>query len=127
EAPLCAGAVDALSDAGILAFGPRRRAAQLEASKAFTKRLCTRWSIPTAPYLVTRDIEEAETYIAERGRALVVKADGLAAGKGAIVTSTPEEARAAARQLLVEGTLGEAGRTIVIEDRLEGSEMSVHA
>jgi len=127
EAPLCAGAIDALRDAGIDAFGPERGAAQLEASKAFTKRFCTRWSIPTAPYLVTSQIDEAEAYISNRGRAVVVKADGLAAGKGAVVTSTPDEAQAAARHMLIEGTLGDAGRTIVVEDRLEGSEMSVHA
>jgi phosphoribosylamine--glycine ligase len=127
EAPLCAGAIDALDDARIPAFGPKRGAAALEASKAFTKRLCSQWNIPTAPYLITSDIDEAEHYIDASAKALVVKADGLAAGKGAVVTSSAAEARAAARLMLVDQALGEAGRTIVIEERLEGSELSVHA
>jgi phosphoribosylamine---glycine ligase len=127
EAPLVAGVVDALDEAGIAAFGPRRAAARLEGSKAFLKELAARHGIPTAPFLVTRDFAEAERYIDARGRAVVVKADGLAGGKGAIVTSTADEAKAAARSMLVDGALGEAGRTVVIEDRLDGVEMSVHA
>src|SRR6185503_3752691 len=98
EAPLVVGAVD---EAGIAAFGPRREAARLEGSKAFLKELAARHGIPTAPFVVTRDIAEAERYIDARGRAVVVKADGLCGGKGAVVTSTAEEAKAAARSMLV--------------------------
>ena len=126
EAPLCAGVVDALETAGILAFGPTAAAAKLEGSKAFMKRFAADNGIPTSPFLITEDIVEAERYIDGRGRAVVVKADGLAGGKGAIVTSSAEEAKAAARSMLVDGAFGEAGRCIVIEDRLEGHEMSVH-
>ena len=127
EAPLCAGVVDALSDAGFAAFGPTAAAARLEGSKAFMKRFCSRHRIPTARYLITQDIAEAERYIDARGAAVVVKADGLCGGKGAVVTSTAEEAKRIARSMLVEATFGDAGRTIVIEDRLAGVEMSVHA
>lgn len=127
EAPLCAGVVDALTDAGITAFGPTAAAAQLEGSKAFMKRFAARHDIPTAPFIITSDIREAEQHIHEHAGQLVVKADGLAGGKGAIVCSSKEEAKAAARSMLVEGAFGDAGSTIVIEDRLPGVEMSVHA
>jgi phosphoribosylamine--glycine ligase len=126
EAPLVAGVVDALEAEGIPTFGPRKAAARLEGSKAYVKELCARHGIPTAPFVVTSDFGEAERYIDGRGRPVVVKADGLAAGKGAVVTSTAAEAKAAAKAMLVDGSLGEAGRTVVIEDRLDGVEMSVH-
>ncbi len=126
EAPLCAGVVDDLSAAGIAAFGPSAAAARLEGSKAFMKRFCSRHGIPTAPYLVTSDVDEAERYIRAREGDVVVKADGLAAGKGAIVTSSKEEALAAARRMLSDKVFGAAGETIVIEDKLPGYEMSVH-
>jgi phosphoribosylamine--glycine ligase len=126
EAPLCNGVVDALTEAGITAFGPSRDAARLEGSKAFMKQFASRHAIPTAAYLVTSDMAEAEAYIDGKDGPVVVKADGLAGGKGAVVTSTPDAAKAAAREALVEGVFGEAGRTVVIEDRLEGKEMSVH-
>jgi phosphoribosylamine---glycine ligase len=126
EAPLCAGVVDALTDAGIAAFGPTAAAARLEGSKAFMKRFAADNGIPTAAFLITSDIAEAERYIDDCGRAVVVKADGLAGGKGAIVTSSPDEAKAAARSMLVDRVFGDAGATIVVEDRLEGHEMSVH-
>lgn len=126
EAPLCAGVVDALTGAGVAAFGPTRDAARLEGSKAFMKRFATRHGIPTADYIVTSDYAEAERYIDDRGAAVVVKADGLAGGKGAVVTKNAAEAKAAARAALVDGTFGAAGETIVIEDLLPGEEMSVH-
>ncbi|MBM4358423.1 MAG: phosphoribosylamine--glycine ligase [Deltaproteobacteria bacterium] len=126
EGPLCAGVVDALEAAGIVAFGPRRAAARLEASKAFMKELAASAGIPTAPFLVTGDLAEACRYIDERGRPVVVKADGLAAGKGAVVTSTAGEAKAVARRMLIDRAFGEAGARVVIEDRLPGEELSVH-
>jgi phosphoribosylamine--glycine ligase len=127
EAPLCAGVVDALDAVGIAAFGPSAAAAQLEGSKAFMKRFCTRHDIPTARYTIVTDFAEAERYIDAQPGAVVVKADGLAGGKGAIVTSTAAEAKAAARSMLVDGDFGDAGRTVVIEELLPGVEMSVHA
>lgn len=126
ESPLCAGVVDALHSAGVAAFGPSAAAAQLEGSKAFMKRFCSRHQIPTAPYLITSDIDEASRYIRAHEGDVVVKADGLAAGKGAIVTSSKEEALSAARAMLVDGAFGAAGQTIVVEDKLPGVEMSVH-
>ncbi|MBI4700040.1 MAG: phosphoribosylamine--glycine ligase [Deltaproteobacteria bacterium] len=127
EAPLCAGAVDALAEAGIAAFGPGRAAARLEGSKAFAKRFASRHGIPTPPYGVFERLADAERYIAGRGRPVVVKADGLCAGKGVVVCDTAEQAAAAAQHMLQEGCFGEAGRAVVIEDRLAGAELSVHA
>ncbi|MSP25920.1 MAG: phosphoribosylamine--glycine ligase [Myxococcales bacterium] len=130
EGPLCAGVVDALEDAGVAAFGPRMAAARLEGSKAFMKEFAEKHGILTAPFLVTSSLAEAERFIDERhalGRDVVVKTDGLAAGKGAIVTSSAVEAKLAARAMLVDGAFGAAGWTIVVEDRLPGSELSVLA
>lgn len=127
EAPLCDGVVDALQEAGFATFGPTAAAARLEGSKAFMKRFAARHDIPTAAFLITSDLAEAEAYIAGHDGNVVVKADGLAAGKGAIVTTTKDDAVAAARAMLAEGQFGDAGRTIVIEDCLAGVEMSVHA
>lgn len=127
EAPLCAGVVDALTEAGILAFGPTAAAARLEGSKVFMKRFAARHGIPTAPFIVTSDIGEAEAHIDGHPGRVVVKADGLAAGKGAVVCASHDEAKAAARSMLVDGIFGAAGETIVIEDLLPGVEMSVHA
>ncbi|MEM1034307.1 MAG: phosphoribosylamine--glycine ligase [Myxococcota bacterium] len=126
EAPLCAGVVDALTAAGVTAFGPTAEAARLEGSKAFMKRFCRDHDIPTAPFLITSDYAEAARHIETRARARVVKTDGLAGGKGALVTADAAAAKAAARALLVEGRFGAAGRTVVIEDRLDGHELSVH-
>jgi phosphoribosylamine---glycine ligase len=126
EVPLCRGVVDALDEAKIPAFGPSAAAARLEGSKAFMKRFAAEHDIPTAPFLVTTDLREAERYIDGRPGPQVVKADGLAAGKGAVVTSSAAEAKRVARRMLVEGKLGPAGRTIVVEDRLPGRELSVH-
>jgi phosphoribosylamine--glycine ligase len=125
EAPLVAGAADALEAAGILVFGPRREAAMLEGSKAFLKRFATRHGIPTAPYVIATTIAEAEAAIRRRGAPIVVKADGLCAGKGVVVAETAAEALAAARAMLVERCYGEAGATLIIEDVIPGVEASV--
>lgn len=127
EAPLCAGVVNALEDAGIAAYGPRREAATLEGSKAFLKRFATRHGIPTAGYVIVRDMAEAEAAIRARGAPIVVKADGLCAGKGVIVAQTLDEALGAARSMLVERRFGEAGATVLVEDCVRGEEASLHA
>jgi phosphoribosylamine---glycine ligase len=124
EAPLALGVVDAFQAAGLRIFGPRRNAAQLEASKAFTKDFLERHRIPTAQYRVFTEIDPALTYIAERGAPIVVKADGLAAGKGVVVAQTVEEAQTAVRDMLGGAMLGQAGARVVVEDFLDGEEAS---
>ena len=126
EAPLVGGLVDRLTAAGIKAFGPTADAAVLEGSKAFTKDLCAEYDIPTAPYRRFTQADAAKAYIAEQGAPIVVKADGLAAGKGAIVCATREEAEAAVDTIL-GGAFGEAGAEIVVEGFLEGEEASFFA
>ncbi|MGF1466264.1 MAG: phosphoribosylamine--glycine ligase [Sandaracinaceae bacterium] len=126
EAPLAAGLVDALRAEGIRAFGPTRAAARLEASKAFAKDLMRERGVPTADYAVFDDPAAADAYVQDRGRPMVVKADGLAAGKGVVVASTVAECRAAIRRLMVEEQHGSAGHRVVIEERLEGPEVSYH-
>ena len=126
EVPLVGGLVDRLEEEGILAFGPSQRAALLEGSKVFTKTLCRKNNIPTAAYEVFSDIDVARTYICERGAPIVVKADGLAGGKGAIVCATTEEALSAAENVL-GGQFGDAGREIIIEQFLVGEEASFFA
>jgi len=126
EAPLVAGLVDDLTAAGIKAFGPSRAAAQLEGSKAFTKDLCAEFDIPTAAYRRFTDAEAAKTYIRNYGVPIVVKADGLAAGKGVIVATSFEEAEAAI-DMMIGGGLGAAGAEVVIEAFLEGEEASFFA
>jgi phosphoribosylamine--glycine ligase len=127
EAPLCDGLVDALEGAGIKAFGPSRSAARLEGSKAFLKQLARSVGIPTADFDVVTSYEEAESVIRRRGAPIVVKADGLCAGKGVVVAATVEEALSAARAMLVEKVFGAAGETVVIEACLSGVEASVLA
>jgi len=127
EAPLCAGVADALSAAGVAVFGPSQEAARLEASKAFMKQFAARHAIPTAPFVIVTDIETAEAEIRRRGAPLVVKADGLCAGKGVVVASSVEEAILAARSMLVDKRFGDAGSVVVIEDVVPGEEASVHA
>jgi phosphoribosylamine--glycine ligase len=124
EAPLSLGVVDAFQAAGLRIFGPRQNAAQLEASKAFTKDFLERQRIPTAQYRVFTEIDPAVAYIAERGAPIVVKADGLAAGKGVVVAETVAEAQAAARDMLGGAMLGKAGARVVVEDFLDGEEAS---
>jgi phosphoribosylamine--glycine ligase len=124
EGPLAAGIVDAFNAAGLPIFGPTRAAAQLEASKAFTKDFLARHQIPTAQYRVFTEIDPALAYIGERGAPIVIKADGLAAGKGVVVAMTPEEAQTAVRDMLSGDLLGKAGARVVIEDFLDGEEAS---
>ncbi|MFP6746864.1 MAG: phosphoribosylamine--glycine ligase [Alphaproteobacteria bacterium] len=126
EVPLVEGLVDRLEGEGILAFGPSARAAILESSKVFTKEMCRRHNIPTAAYARFTDIAEARDYIRDRGAPIVVKADGLAAGKGAIVCETTEEALAAAEDVL-GGRFGAAGDEIVVEQFMVGEEASFFA
>lgn len=126
EAPLVAGVVDALEAAGIAAFGPSARAAQLEGSKGFTKDFCARHAIPTAAYRRCQSRAEAEAYLDEVGAPIVVKADGLAAGKGVTVAATLEEARQAL-DAMFSGGVGGAGSSVVMEAVLEGEEASFFA
>ena len=124
EAPLVAGIVDRFEAAGLRCFGPQKDAAQLEGSKAFTKEFMVRHAIPTSAYASFTEIEPALAYIAEQGAPIVVKADGLAAGKGVIVAQTEAEAEAAVRDMLQENVFGEAGSRVVIEEFLTGEEAS---
>ena len=126
EAPLVDGLVDTLSDSGIACFGPRRAAAQLEGSKAFTKEICAAYSIPTAAYARCDDRDSAMAEIRRRGAPIVIKADGLAAGKGVVVAMSLPEAEEAV-DFMFAGGLGEAGASVVIEDFLEGEEASFFA
>jgi phosphoribosylamine--glycine ligase len=126
ELPLTLGLVDALGRRGILAFGPTRAAAQLEGSKAFMKRFCQRHEIATAPFAVFDDPDAAERHVRAAGRPLVVKADGLAAGKGVVVAETVDEACAAIDRIVRRRELGDAGATVVLEERLAGEEASFH-
>ena len=125
EGPLCAGLVDRLSDVGIKAFGPSAAAAQLEGSKGFMKDLCAKYDIPTAAYGRFTDAEAAKAYIREQGAPIVVKADGLAAGKGVTVAETVDEALAAVDDALLDGRFGSAGAEVVVEECLIGEEVSV--
>ncbi|MGH6857248.1 MAG: phosphoribosylamine--glycine ligase [Methylocella sp.] len=126
EAPLVAGIVDDLTAAGIKAFGPSKAAARLEGSKNFAKQFCARFKIPTAAYACFGDVLSAKTYVREKGAPIVVKADGLAAGKGVTVAMSIEEAEAAINAMF-SGELGEAGQTILVEDFLDGEEVSFFA
>ena len=124
EAPLVAGVVDRFKERGLAIFGPDAGAAQLEGSKTFTKDFLVRHGIPTADYQSFTDAAAARAYIASRKPPLVVKADGLAAGKGVVIAHSLEEAAAAADQMLGEQRFGAAGQRIVVEDFLEGEEVS---
>lgn len=124
EAPLVAGVVDTFNAAGLAIFGPTQAAAQLEGSKAFTKDFLARHRIPTADYATFTDIEPALAYVREKGAPIVVKADGLAAGKGVIVAQTLADAEAAIRDMLAGNAFGDAGSRVVIEEFLDGEEAS---
>lgn len=126
EAPLVAGLADDLIEAGILCFGPTRDAAKLEGSKGYAKDFCREFGIPTADYRRFRDPDEAKRYIRVRGAPIVVKADGLAAGKGVVVAKTLEEAEAAVDVALPRAP-GSSGAEIVVEEFLEGEEVSFFA
>ena len=126
EAPLVDGMVERLEEAGVKAFGPTAAAAQLEGSKGFTKDLCARYGIPTAAYQRLDDLAAAQAYIREQGAPIVVKADGLAAGKGVTIAQTVDEALTAVEHTL-GGKFGDAGNEVVIEEFLEGEEASYFA
>jgi phosphoribosylamine--glycine ligase len=125
--PLALGMVDKLEAAGIRAFGPRQNAAILEASKAFSKELMKKYGIPTAKYATFTDEAEALAYIEEQGAPIVVKADGLALGKGVTVAATVEEAKNAVREMMEGGKFGASGSTVVIEECMTGPEVTVLA
>ena len=124
EAPLAAGVVDAFRDAGLRIFGPTRAAAQLESSKDFAKQFMVRHGLPTAKHATFSDAAQAKAWIARNGAPIVVKADGLAAGKGVVVAATVAEAQAAVDAMLVQNRLGDAGARVVIEEFLDGEEAS---
>jgi phosphoribosylamine--glycine ligase len=124
EQPLVDGVVDAFTSAGLACFGPTQAAAQLEGSKAFTKDFLARHNIPTAEYANFTEIEPALAYVREKGAPIVVKADGLAAGKGVIVAMTLSEAEDAIKDMLADNAFGDAGSRVVIEEFLDGEEAS---
>jgi phosphoribosylamine--glycine ligase len=129
--PLVLGLVDALEARGVRAFGPHRAAARLEGSKSFMKRFCKQHGIPTAPFAVFDAPDDAERYLREHARdrggpPLVVKADGLAGGKGVVVADDLEEALSAVDRIMRRGEFGSAGRLVVLEERLMGEEASFH-
>lgn len=124
EAPLVKGVVDAFRTAGLKIFGPTQKAAQLEGSKAFSKDFLARHNIPTAAYATFTDIADAKAYVAQQGTPIVVKADGLAAGKGVIIAETEAEANAAIDDMLAGNKFGDAGSRVVIEEFLIGEEAS---
>lgn len=127
EAPLAAGVVDGLQEAGIPAFGPTKQASQLEWSKAYAKAFMERHGIPTAPGKVFDDPAAAEDYIRSRGGPIVVKADGLAAGKGVVVAADTETALEAVDAMMRRGQFGESGRRVIVEERLQGPEVTLLA
>lgn len=124
EQPLSEGIVDFFTERGLRIFGPSKAAAQIEASKSFAKELMKKYDIPTAGYETFTDLEDALGYIRKHGAPLVIKADGLAAGKGVVVAMTGAEAEAAAIDMLESNRFKEAGSTIVVEEFLEGEEFS---
>ena len=124
EVPLVAGIRDYFDERGLACFGPTRAAAQLEGSKAFTKEFLQRHRIPTAAHRTFTELSAAEAYVRSRGAPIVVKADGLAAGKGVVVARSVDEAIAALRSMLSDDAFGDAGHRVVVEDCLEGEEAS---
>ncbi|MCW3490041.1 phosphoribosylamine--glycine ligase [Dethiobacter alkaliphilus] len=127
EAPLTAGMVDAFTAAGLEAFGPSKDAAQLEGSKIFAKQIMEKYNIPTAESRTFTSADKALAYLAEKGAPIVVKADGLAAGKGVVVATTVEEAEDAVKRIMVDKEFGDAGARVIIEEFLQGEEVSVLA
>ena len=125
EAPLASGLADRLRKVGLPVFGPSRAAVRIESSKAFAKDLMLRAGVPTAAYRTFQDLAACEAYIREEGAPIVVKASGLAAGKGAVVCMTEDEAISAARDMLGDLRFGEAGREVVVEAFMEGEELSI--
>ncbi|MGV4875863.1 phosphoribosylamine--glycine ligase [Acetobacter indonesiensis] len=127
EAPLVAGLADACAKADLACAGPTQAAARLEGSKSFTKEICYAAGIPTAQGERFTTVADALTYVRERGAPIVVKADGLAAGKGVVVAQTIAEAEDAVQEMMTQGSMGDAGRSVVIEDCLMGEEVSLFA
>ncbi len=125
--PLALGLVDALEEAGIPAFGPRQNAAIIEASKIFSKNLMEKYHIPTAKYAAFTELAPAEDYIRAQGAPIVVKADGLALGKGVVVAQTVDEALTALREMMTDGKFGASGSRVVIEECMTGPEVTVLA
>jgi len=124
EVPLTKGIVDAFQEKGLPIFGPTKAAAEIEGSKVFSKNLMKKYAIPTAEFEVFDDQEEAEKYIKKRGTPLVVKADGLAAGKGVILCDKEAEALEALDRIMTQRLFGDAGKRVIVEDKLEGEEAS---
>lgn len=124
EAPLVLGIVDKFKEQGLRIFGPSQKAAQLEGSKSFTKEFLKRHNIPTADFEVFYDLDKAIEYVNKKGAPIVIKADGLAAGKGVVVAMTLQEAHDALKSMLVDNSFGSAGSKVVIEDFMEGEEAS---
>lgn len=127
EVPLTNGVVDAMNAAGIKAFGPTRLAAELEGSKSFSKNLMKKYGIPTAKYEAFTNADEARAYVEKEGAPIVIKADGLAAGKGVIVAMTKEEALEAVHEIMDDAVFGKAGSRVVIEEFMDGEEASLLA
>ena len=127
EAPLVAGLADVFKRRGLPVFGPSKAAAQLEGSKAFSKELMAKYNIPTAFFKICEDIDTAKAYVEEKGAPIVVKADGLAAGKGVVVAMTKEEALAAIDEMMGDHKFGAAGARLVLEEYMEGEEASLLA
>lgn len=127
EVPLTNGVVDAMNAAGIKAFGPTKLAAEIEGSKSFSKNLMKKYGIPTARYEVFTDADEARAYVEREGAPIVIKADGLAAGKGVIVAMTKEEALEAVHEIMDDAAFGKAGSRVVIEEFMDGEEASLLA
>lgn len=125
EAPLSQGVVDAFRAAGLKIFGPTKAAAQLESSKDFAKAFMVRHNIPTAKYQTFSDVAQAHKYIDANGAPIVIKADGLAAGKGVVVAMTLDQAHTAVDAMLSDNKLGDAGARVVIEEFLTGEEASL--
>lgn len=127
EAPLVAGLADVFKRRGLPVFGPSKAAAQLEGSKAFSKELMAKYNIPTAFFKICEDIEAAKAYVEEKGAPIVVKADGLAAGKGVVVAMTKQEALDAIDDMMGDHKFGAAGARVVLEEYMEGEEASLLA
>lgn len=127
EAPLSAGVVDAFEAAGLVAFGPRKNAALIEGSKSFAKEMMKKYNIPTGAYETFTSFDEAKAYVEKNGAPIVIKADGLAAGKGVVVAMTEQEAIDALHDMLEDDKFGQAGAMVVIEEYLAGEELSLMA
>jgi phosphoribosylamine--glycine ligase len=127
EDPLAGGIVDKFEQAGQKIFGPSKAAAEIESSKVFAKQFMTKYHIPTAPYKVFDNLDEASQFVGEVNLPVVIKADGLAAGKGAIIVNTVDEARDTLQKIMVDKAFGEAGNQVVIEDKLIGEELTLMA